>query len=273
VFSPYYARARRLGGGVADATNHVALNLSLYGRGRKLWCMTERGRHRLRALSTELQIGTSVLNWQHDSLNIDIDEVAVPWPTPLRGKLRVFPQMGLAQPYALDAGSRHHWRPIAPRARIEVDLPRPGLRWHGEAYLDSNYGDVPLENDFERWDWSRASLTGRRSAVLYDVTWRGGDALGLALHFDAKGRTQAFDAPSEVSLPPTLWRLARRTRSDAVASVQRTFEDGPFYTRSLLRSHLLGEPVTAMHESLSLRRFAAPWVQAMLPFRMPRRAT
>jgi carotenoid 1,2-hydratase len=30
--------------------------------------------------------------------------------------------------------------------------------------------------------------------------------------------------------------------------------------------------VVAMHESLSLDRFMRPWVQAMLPFRMPRRA-
>jgi carotenoid 1,2-hydratase len=29
--------------------------------------------------------------------------------------------------------------------------------------------------------------------------------------------------------------------------------------------------VTAMHESLSLRRFGARWVQALLPWRMPRR--
>jgi carotenoid 1,2-hydratase len=272
VFSPYYARARRRGCGVADATNHIALNLSLYGRGRKLWCMTERGRQQLQARSTELQIGPSALHWQHDSLNIELDEVAVPWPTPLRGRLRLFPQMGLSQPYALDAGARHHWRPIAPRARIEVDLSRPGLRWHGEAYLDSNHGDVPLEDDFERWDWSRASLSGRRSAVLYDVKRRDGDAHTLALHFDAKGRTQAFDAPAEVPLPATLWRLARGTRSEAGASVQRTLEDGPFYARSLLRAQWLGEPVTAMHESLSMRRFVAPWVQAMLPFRMPRRA-
>ena len=32
-----------------------------------------------------------------------------------------------------------------------------------------------------------------------------------------------------------------------------------------------GQPVRAMHESLNLRRFRQAWVQAMLPFRMPRR--
>ena len=52
----------------------------------------------------------------------------------------------------------------------------------------------------------------------------------------------------------------------------RSLEDGPFYARSLIESTLLGERVHGVHESLSLDRFAAPWVQALLPFRMPRRA-
>jgi carotenoid 1,2-hydratase len=38
-----------------------------------------------------------------------------------------------------------------------------------------------------------------------------------------------------------------------------------------VRSQLFGEAATAVHESLDLDRFASPWVQAMLPFRMPRR--
>jgi carotenoid 1,2-hydratase len=29
--------------------------------------------------------------------------------------------------------------------------------------------------------------------------------------------------------------------------------------------------VHAVHETLDLRRFASPWVQVLLPFRMPRR--
>jgi carotenoid 1,2-hydratase len=52
----------------------------------------------------------------------------------------------------------------------------------------------------------------------------------------------------------------------------QTLEDSPFYTRSVLSTHLLGEPATAMHESLSLDRFSTAWVQLMVPFRMPRAA-
>jgi carotenoid 1,2-hydratase len=33
---------------------------------------------------------------------------------------------------------------------------------------------------------------------------------------------------------------------------------------------MFGTPAQAVHESLSLDRFRAPWVQAMLPFRVPR---
>jgi carotenoid 1,2-hydratase len=47
-------------------------------------------------------------------------------------------------------------------------------------------------------------------------------------------------------------------------------EDAPFYARSLLDGGYGGQPAAIMHESLSLRRFRQPIVQAMLPFRMPR---
>ena len=75
-------------------------------------------------------------------------------------------------------------------------------------------------------------------------------------------------------LPGTLWRVPRQTRSDAgaPADVLRTLEDTPFYNRSLIRASLGGQSVTAMHETLSLDRFASRWVQMLLPFRMPRRA-
>lgn len=49
-----------------------------------------------------------------------------------------------------------------------------------------------------------------------------------------------------------------------------TFEDAPFWPRSLLATRLCGRSATAVHESLSLDRFALPVVQAMLPFRKPR---
>jgi carotenoid 1,2-hydratase len=70
----------------------------------------------------------------------------------------------------------------------------------------------------------------------------------------------------------TKWRLPRHTRADSGRDVRvlRTLEDGPFYSRSLLETQLLGVPAHAIHESLSLDRFRSRWVQCLLPFRMPR---
>ena len=273
VFSPYYAwaRARRP---ATVALNHCAFNVALYGRAGKRWAMTERGAKHVHRSAAALQIGPSAMAWDGTTLTLHIDEVTAPWPSRIRGLVRLHPAALMNKAYALDGAGRHRWRPIAPCARIEVELLHPSLRWQGTAYLDSNQGDAPLESDFVRWDWSRAALSGGRSAVLYDVTRRQGAPLALALAFDPDGGVQAFEPPPPVALPEALWRVPRATRSDAgsAARVAETLEDAPFYARSIVQSHLLGEPVTAFHESLSLERFSAPWVRMLLPFRMPRRS-
>ena len=69
-----------------------------------------------------------------------------------------------------------------------------------------------------------------------------------------------------------MWRLNRRMRSDGHVQVVEQLEDTPFYQRALLQSQLLGEPVKSFHESITMSRLVSPVVQAMLPFRMPRRA-
>jgi carotenoid 1,2-hydratase len=169
------------------------------------------------------------------------------------------------------ADGRHRWRPIAPRARVDVQMSNPALRWCGSAYFDSNAGAAPLEDDFNRWTWSRAD-TETGAAVLYDVVRRDDSRLPVALHFNGDGGYAHFAPPDEVLLPPTAWRIGRRTRSENAGetTVLRTLEDTPFYARSAVASQLLGERRVSVHESLSLDRFRTPWVQAMLPFRMPR---
>lgn len=271
VFSPYYARARR-GAAGADPRHHCALNVALYGAAGRRWAMTERGRGQLRQSAHELVLGPSALVWEGDALHVHIEEWTVPLPSRLRGLVRVQPVALPGKSYALDAAARHRWTPIAPRARVEVDFERPRLAWRGAGYLDSNAGDEPLDDGFARWDWCRAALPGGGAAVLYDAERRAGDALSLALRFDAGGRAEAFDAPPRVPLPSTLWRVARATRADRGrgARVTQTLEDAPFYARSVVTTRLLGAEVTAVHESLSLDRFRRAWVQALLPFRMPR---
>jgi carotenoid 1,2-hydratase len=170
----------------------------------------------------------------------------------------------------LDAAGRHRWSPIAPCARAEVAFEHPALRWSGPAYLDTNEGDRPLETDFSFWHWCRAPL-GDGAAVLYEVARRDGTGQALALRYAAAGGVIDAELPPPAELPRTRWLVPRPTRADGAARVVRTLEDAPFYSRSVLATRLCGEPVTAIHESLSLDRFAARWVQAMLPFRIPRR--
>lgn len=48
-------------------------------------------------------------------------------------------------------------------------------------------------------------------------------------------------------------------------TVRRTFEDSPFYARATPDTHLFGTPALAVHETLSIDRFAQPRVKGMLP--------
>jgi len=108
--------------------------------------------------------------------------------------------------------------------------------------------------------------------VLYDFKARDCALRSMALQFDAHGTVREREVPPLVSLPSTGWRLQRQTRADAGRQVHvlKTLEDGPFYSRSLLRTSVLGTSARAIHESLSLDRFRSRWVRCLLPFRMPR---
>jgi carotenoid 1,2-hydratase len=267
VFSPWYAAARRRGG--ADPENFCALNVALYGRGGKRWAMTDRPRRALARDATSLTIGPSRLAWRADGLQLDIRERMMPLPLVIEGEVRVRFDALCTQAFAIDAAGRHGWCPLAACARIEVDFARPARRWTGHAYLDTNAGTAPLEQDFSGWHWSRAALRDG-AAVLYDATARDGARTQLALRLDAAGGARPFAPPAEQDLPATLWRIARATRSEAPARVVKTLEDTPFYARSWLAARLAGEDVLAFHESLDLDRFASRWVQVLLPFRMAR---
>lgn len=268
VFSPYYARRRRAG--TAIATEHVALNVALYGRGAR-WALTERGQADLSQARHRLRIGPSAVAWDGNRLVIDIDEWCAPLPRRVRGQVVLTPNAVTDFEAALDERGAHRWRPIAPSSRVEVKLDAPSVSWAGHGYFDSNSGDAPLEDAFDDWDWLRAPL-GPEAAVVYDVRRRNGGHFGLALRFDASGRAHAIEPPPVVALPRTKWGIARACRSEALddTAVARTLEDTPFYARSLVRTSLLGVRGVAVHESLDLRRFRSPWVHWLLPFRLPR---
>jgi carotenoid 1,2-hydratase len=267
VFSPYYVRARR--SGAADPQNHVALNVALYGAAHRRWAMTERGRAALARDHRSLRIGASRVTRDGDDTVFEIDEIGAPLPRRVRGSVRLRPDIPAGPRFALDSAGRHAWQALAPRARIEVDLAIPALRWSGTGYLDTNDGQAPLESDFISWEWGRAA-TGDGAAVVYDVLQRDGTRSVLAQRFGPDGN-RAFEPPPAFQAPATaLWRIPRPARGEGAGRIT-TIEDTPFYARSTLRTVWDGRPVEAMHESLRLDRFVTPIVQAMLPFRMPRR--
>ncbi len=267
VFSPWYAWARRGGGG--DPFNHVAMNVVLYGKGGKRWAMTERGAGALSRDADHLTIGRSSLAWDGTTLTAQIDERCAPLPYALRGTIRLRPDALATRRVVLDGQGLHRWAPIAPGARVEVEMRNPALRWQGTAYLDTNEGDAPLEEGFVGWDWSRAKLR-QGMAVLYHGLRRAGDPFCVALRYNDAAEAEDFAPPPEVGLPRTFWHMKPRTRADTDARVIQVLEDAPFYARSVLQTRVLGEDITAVHESVSLDRFMSPVVQAMLPFKAPR---
>jgi carotenoid 1,2-hydratase len=267
VFSPYYAFARRKQ--PADPLNHCAINVAVYRKGGDHWAMTERPRGAVSRAMDTFAVGPSHLSWDGKSLTINVDEISVPIPGRLRGTIRLLPKAITQQSFLLNEEGHHQWWPIAPCARVQVRLDHPRLSWQGDGYFDMNCGDAPLEQGFSDWQWSRGAMQDG-TAILYEAERRDGTRVDLAMTFDPNGRMQAFDPPPMVDLSRTGWRVARSVRSDSAAKIVKTLEDAPFYARSVVSAELLGEPVTLMHESLSLDRFKMPIVQAMLPFRMPR---
>jgi carotenoid 1,2-hydratase len=234
--------------------------------------MTERGRRWTDRSGDTFRVGPSAMHVTPDALTIDIDEICMPIPRRIRGRVQLTPAGMTNSVFPLDAAGRHLWSPIAPIARMEALFDTPDMRFSGHGYLDTNWGSEPLEVGFRSWTWSRARI-GDRAAILYDCVRRDGTTAELALAIGPDGRVTSFDPPPACNLPGTVWRMPRPTRSDesTPARLVRTLEDAPFYARSITTASIGGEPVTALHESLSLDRFSRPIVHWMLPFRMPRR--
>jgi carotenoid 1,2-hydratase len=249
----------------------------LYGPGISRWSMTERGRAALSVTDQQITIGPSAITWNGSSLTIVLDEVCVPLPRRIRGTITVTPDAMTGEEFVLNPAGDHRWWPIAPRSRVSVKMHEPELSWSGTGYLDHNRGAEPVTAGFRAWSWARAA-TSNGAMVLYDgirsgVSGGKDEPFSLGLRVDGQGVISRFEAPPMQPMPTTGWRIRREARSDAGHSPQvlKTLEDTPFYARSLVKARIDGEAITAVHESLSVDRFAKPIVQMMLPFRMPRR--
>jgi carotenoid 1,2-hydratase len=248
------------------------MNVALYGAKRR-WAMTERGSHALSRDANMLQIGPSSIRWDGKAFRIKLDEVTAPLPSRIRGSITLTPEVQNLKSFALSHTTEHRWWPMVPRARIEVDLALPGVRWSGNAYLDCNWGAGPLEQGFRRWSWSRSQCSDGSSEIFYDVVSRDRHDVNLALRVTADGSLEEITAPAAMQLSKTRWRINRLHRCEASDDKRRitALEDGPFYARTLIEATAFARSSKTMHESLCLERFSSPVVQAMLPFRMPRR--
>ena len=269
VFSPYYALSRRTA--AADPENFCALNVAVYSPGKARWSMTERNAAVTMRSEQHFQLGPSKVSWNGETLEFEIDEVTCPIPRRLQGTVRVRPSAVHQIAYPLEDSGRHLWCPIAPVASIEVDLVKPSLRWRGRGYIDANFGDDPLERAFSSWYWMRASV-GSGTRVHYVTQPLAGRPTELSVLFGADGQVSNQTLAPEKSLGRSRWGIpmaARNHTNDTIQLVRR-LEDTPFYSRSLLTLVESGEPLHAIHETLSVSRFQKPIVQAMLPFRMPR---
>jgi carotenoid 1,2-hydratase len=268
VFSPYYAWSNW-----ADPMQHCAINVALYTLDRPggAWAMTERPAKAMSRGVDYFQVGPSALRFENGVLTADIDEITVPWPSRLKGKIRLEPIVETNSRFALDPAGKHIWRPLAPRARVELAFSAPDLRWSGDGYFDTNCGEEPLEAAFAHWHWGRAHRA-RDLALFYDVQRRDGSFAALALQVDKAGEVAVAPTLPTTDLPSTFWRMGRTAWADSGQKVQvtKTLEDAPFYARSALKTWVYGQQVTMMHESLDLDRLSNPIVRAMLPFRMPR---
>lgn len=266
VFSPYYFRARRRPG--TRAEDHVSLNVILYGRSNSRWCMTERGAASLQQQADRLSIGPSHLHLTDSALLIDVQERATPLGQSVAGRISLFFDQRSEECFELDGEGDHWWWPIAPQARVQVAMARPDLRWEGSAYLDANAGARPIESAFSSWNWCRGHSADKGCEIHYDAQLLNGGEKRLSLRLDDEGSLVRIDTPGVRQLPKgPIWRVARPACIDAQAPCRvRTLEDTPFYTRS----HIETDTSHFMHESLDLERFCKPWVQWLLPFRMPR---
>lgn len=256
-FSPAYARS----GG--DPLRHCALNVALYGPRASVWSLTERRIDPAHRCADGIALGESSMRWQGDALVIDVDERRAPIGRRLRGRIRLTPEDVTDSCVALDPA--HSWWPVAPRARIEVDL--DGVSFRGHGYHDANAGDAALPSAFARWSWSRARM--RRGAFLaFDVV-RPSGAVDERAFVETQGRIEPIESLPCQPLAQTRWGLRRSVRGDRARLVRR-LEDTPFYARDLVASRVLGEDVTMMHETMSCERLAAPWVRFLLSFRTRR---
>lgn len=233
--------------------------------------MTEWPAEHISASETELVFGASALRWTDGRLEVTVDERSAPWGGRMRGRITVHPETVFDAPVQLDAEGRHFWYPLAPTARLEVDLEAPRARFSASGYHDANAGTEGLEAGFQRWSWARLQHP-QGTAIVYDAIRDDGSGHCHAGLYGYDGSISELDLAPPTELPNTGWGVSRWLRAPCGFSAQiaRTWENTPFYARSLLRVQDDASGRFGVHETVDLQRFPKRWVQTLLPFRIRR---
>lgn len=240
---------------------------------KKRWVFTEWPRFDVYRTGESLQIGTNLMSWEDGRLEIEVNDLCPRQKNHLQGRLVFEPHCRFGESFALDGAGRHLWWPICPDGHFEAEFEQPGVRFSGRAYHDANQGEEPLERGLLGWHWSRLS-TEKGTLVMFDGRTTDGMPLELARVFSRDGRAAAPPDMVVRKLPRTfLWAFPRaiRCQKGRKPRVLRTFEESPFYARSLVETVVSGAPVVGVHESLSLSSFCSPLMQKMLPYRVSQR--
>lgn len=278
-FSPTYYRARRRG--LASPYDFSSMHVAVYDlRGKKpkkIWALETQPIDPRSRTPTRLAIGSSAIRWERDRLVVDLDERTTPAPKynpfrqPVRGRVVLHPEAMPELALQLDERGQHLWWPVAPLARIEVDLPKPGVRFSGHGYHDVNAGELPLEDSFDTWSWMRARV-GDAARLTYDVRCASGARRAHALEVTAGG-SKPLEDTRRVPLERAAWGFAREALVDQRRGSRtvQSYEDGPFYTRSLVQTRIGGDEVLAMHETLAAHRLRRAWVRYCAAYRMRER--
>lgn len=275
-FSPDYARARDRG--PADALAYSSMNVAVYdlgavGRLTSAFALEDGPVTEGQRTATGVTIGRSSMEWKDDRLIVHLDERTTPIGHPLRRSIRgtvlIHPENRTDLELAIDDRGEHRWWPVAPLARIEVELASPRIRFRGHGYHDANAGDVAIDTAFEQWSWCRGR-SENRALLTYDAMSRRGTARTHAFVVRPDGSTEPLAETRSVELARTGWGVRRSTRADAGSTpkLRHSLENGPFYTRSLIDTKLGGERVLAMNETLAARRLRQAWVRFCTGYRM-----
>jgi carotenoid 1,2-hydratase len=292
VFSPdYAARLRR--GEPARAEEHVAVNVALYDREKRLaWVMSEYGPDALGAGDDggPRIAGSGVERLPGGGLRLTLRERTAPFLVALagvgarlQGTIELEPHAPPLQPIELaGGGERHRWQARMPRARARVRFTRPDWSFDGVGYHDFNQGDGRLERAFSSWSWARFH-DADRTTILYALHER--DRPARALIVDARDNQAATARPALLlpegeprrapwGLPLPRWFALESDGVTWRCGAGRLYEASPFYARYAATLGVRGRgearEVSGVGEYLDLDRFASRGIQFLLRFKTRR---